>query len=80
MVDIMFGVCLEHSDHEMIEFLIVREVRRPESAKLPPGASSGQTGFSLFQRLLDRVPWKAVLRGHTIQECWTLFEREVLKT
>ncbi|KAK4821662.1 LOW QUALITY PROTEIN: hypothetical protein QYF61_027130 [Mycteria americana] len=35
--------------------------------------------FGLFRRLVDRVPWEAVLKGKGVQEGWTFFKEEVLK-
>ncbi|KFP95668.1 hypothetical protein N330_00935, partial [Leptosomus discolor] len=35
--------------------------------------------FDLFRRLLDRTPWKSVLKGIGVQEGWTLFKKEILK-
>ena len=35
--------------------------------------------FVLFRRLVDRVPWEAVLKGKGVQEGWTFFRNEILK-
>ena len=35
--------------------------------------------FGLFRRLVDRVPWEAVLKGKGVQEGWTFFKKEILK-
>ena len=35
--------------------------------------------FVLFRRLVDRVPLEAVPKSKGVQECWTLFKREILK-
>ncbi|KAK4826490.1 hypothetical protein QYF61_009563 [Mycteria americana] len=33
----------------------------------------------LFRRLVDRVPWEAVLKGKGVQVGWTFFKKEILK-
>lgn len=61
------GVFLEHSDHELTEFLILGKVR---------GGRSGWRGrsrttildfkkivFGLLRRLVGRVSWEAVLKS-----------------
>lgn len=35
--------------------------------------------FDLFGRLVQRVPWEAVLKGRGVQEDWTVFGKEILK-
>jgi len=35
--------------------------------------------FVLFRRLIDRVPWEAVLKGRGVQEGWSFFKKEILK-
>ncbi|KAK4813319.1 hypothetical protein QYF61_026482 [Mycteria americana] len=65
------------SDHEMIEFLIRGEAARGvgKTATL----DFRRADFSLFRRLVDRVPWEAALMGKGVQEGWTFFKEEVLK-
>lgn len=33
----------------------------------------------LFRSLVDRVPWKAFLKGRGVQEGWTFFKKEILQ-
>ncbi|KAK4821278.1 hypothetical protein QYF61_017642 [Mycteria americana] len=75
--DVMVGGCLGQSDHEMIEFLIRGEAARGvgKTATL----DFRRADFSLFRRLVERVPWQAALRGKGVQEGWTFFKEEVLK-
>ena len=75
--DGMVGGCLGHSDHEMIEFLILREVRRVviRTATL----DFWRADFVLFKGPVDRVPWEALLKGRGVQEDWTFFRKEILK-
>lgn len=54
----------------------MKQGRRP--AGLLIGTSRG-ADFSLFRRLVERVPWEAVLRGKGIQEGWTLFRKEIVR-
>jgi len=36
--------------------------------------------FGLFRTLVERVPWGRVLKGIGVQEGWTFFKEEVLKS
>ncbi|KAK4806863.1 hypothetical protein QYF61_012584 [Mycteria americana] len=75
--DVMVGGCLGQSDHEMIEFLVRGEAARGvgKTATL----DFRRADFSLFRRLVERVPWEAALMGKGVQEGWTFFKEEVLK-
>ncbi|GAB0210066.1 hypothetical protein GRJ2_003472400 [Grus japonensis] len=75
--DVMVGGHLGHSDHKMIEFLILGEVRRGVSRTAT--LDFRRADFDLFRSLVDRVPWEAVLKGKGVQEGWTFFKKEVLK-
>ncbi|GAB0176377.1 hypothetical protein GRJ2_000102900 [Grus japonensis] len=75
--DVMVGGCLGHSDHEMIEFSVLREVRRRVSSIVT--LDFQRVDFGLFRSLVDRVPWEAVLKGKGVQEGWTFFKNEILK-
>ena len=35
--------------------------------------------YGLLRRLVDRVPWEAVLKVKGVQEGWTFFKKEILK-
>ncbi|KAK4811064.1 hypothetical protein QYF61_016350 [Mycteria americana] len=61
----------------MIEFLILGEVRRGVSKTAT--LDFRRADFSLFRRLVERVPWEAALMGKGVQEGWTFFKEEVLK-
>ncbi|KAK4817407.1 LOW QUALITY PROTEIN: hypothetical protein QYF61_013474 [Mycteria americana] len=61
----------------MVEFLIHGEVRRGVSKTAT--LDFWRADFSLFGRLVDRVPWEAALKGKGVQEGWTFFKEEVLK-
>ncbi|KAK4811177.1 hypothetical protein QYF61_019808 [Mycteria americana] len=74
---VIVGGCLGHSNHEMIEFSILEEVRRGVSRT---GTLDFQRAdFDLFRSLVDRVPWEAVLKGKGVQQGWTFFKKEILK-
>ncbi|KAK4826886.1 hypothetical protein QYF61_012074 [Mycteria americana] len=60
--DVMVGGCLGQSDHEMIEFSILGEVRRGVSRTAT--LDFQRADFGLLRRLVDRVPWEAVLKGY----------------
>lgn len=72
---VMAGGCLGHKNHEII-VLVLGGVRRGAS-RTNTLNSRGQTG--LFRRLVDTIPWEAVLKGKEVQEGWTFFKREILK-
>lgn len=50
----MLGGCLGHRNHEMMEFLILREVRREVSRTAV--LDFQRIDFDLFRTLVDRVP------------------------
>lgn len=50
----------------MIEFLILGEVRRGVSRTVP--LDFGRADLGLLRRLLETVPWEAVLKGKGVQE------------
>ncbi|KAK4828285.1 LOW QUALITY PROTEIN: hypothetical protein QYF61_024950 [Mycteria americana] len=75
--DVTVAGCLGHRDHEMIEFLILGEVRRGFSRTAT--LDYRRADFGLFRRLVERVPWEAVLMGKGVQEGWTFFKNEILK-
>ncbi|KAK4818760.1 hypothetical protein QYF61_018932 [Mycteria americana] len=75
--DVTVGGRLQHSDHEMVEFSILGEVRSGVSRTAT--LDFWRADFGLFRRLVDRVPWEAVLKGKVVQESWTFFKKEVLK-
>lgn len=77
MTDVMFGGCLRHGDHIMIDFSTLGEARRAVSRTAT--LHFLWADFGLFRDLFDRVPWEAVLKGKAFQEGWTLFKNEVLK-
>ncbi len=73
----MIGGHLELSDHEMIEFSIIGEVRRGISKTTT--MDFRRADFGLFRTLVERVPWETVLKGKGVQEGWTFFKKEILK-
>ncbi|KAK4816268.1 hypothetical protein QYF61_014340 [Mycteria americana] len=73
----MVGGCLGQSDHEMIEFWILGEVRRGVSRAAT--LDFQRADFGLFRRLVERVPWEAALKGKRVQEGWTFFKEEAVK-
>lgn len=71
---------LGHSSHKMMEFLVRRDIRRGDRRT---GAWDFLDGVSqpicLFRRLVETLPWAAVLKGKGVQEGWTLFKTEIIK-
>ncbi|KAK4824255.1 hypothetical protein QYF61_012521 [Mycteria americana] len=50
-----------------------------EELELTDNTFQARADFGLFRRLVDRVPWEAVLKGKGVQEGWTFFKKEILK-
>ena len=73
--DVMAGGHLGHSDLEMIEFSIDREVRRGLSRTAT--LEFQRADFGLFRGLADKVPWEAVLQGGGVQEGWMFFRKQI---
>ncbi|GAB0191026.1 hypothetical protein GRJ2_001567900 [Grus japonensis] len=65
------------SDHEMVEFKILRAVRRAHS-KLTT-LDFRRADFGLFRDLLGRVPWDKALEGRGPQESWLVFKDHLLQ-
>lgn len=67
---------LGHSSHKMMEFLVRRDIRRGDRRT---GAwDFWRAELGLFRRLVERLPWAAVLKGKGVQEGWTCFKKEIL--
>ena len=65
------------SDHEMVEFKILRAARRAHS-KLAT-LDFRRADFGLFRDLLGRVPWDTALEGRGAQESWLIFKDHLLQ-
>ena len=65
-------------DHELLEFKILRAVRRAHS-KLT-ALDFRRADFGLIRNLLGRVPRHEVLEGKAAQECWLVFKDHLLQT
>ena len=65
------------SDHEMVEFKILRAARRVHS-KLNT-LDFRRADFGLFRDLLGRVPWDTALEGRGAQESWLIFKDHLLQ-
>ncbi|GAB0179159.1 hypothetical protein GRJ2_000381200 [Grus japonensis] len=66
------------SDHEMVEFRILRAVRRVRS-KLTT-LDFRRADFGLFRDLLGRVPWDKALEGRGAQDSWLIFTSSKLRS
>jgi len=62
----MVGGHLGHSDHAVIVFLILGEVRMGVSRTAT--LSFRRSNFGLFKSLVDSVLWEEVLKGKEVQE------------
>uniref|UniRef100_A0A8B9GCV8 Reverse transcriptase domain-containing protein n=1 Tax=Amazona collaria TaxID=241587 RepID=A0A8B9GCV8_9PSIT len=68
---------LDCSDHEMVEFEILRTVRRACS-KLT-ALDFKRADFGLLRNLLSKVPWDTALEGRGAQDCWLIFKAHLLQ-
>ncbi|PKU39519.1 rna-directed dna polymerase from mobile element jockey-like [Limosa lapponica baueri] len=75
--EVKIGGHLGHSDHEMIEFLILGKTRGRVTKTTT--LDFRRANFDLFRRLLDKIPWVAALKDIGGQEGWTYSKKEVLK-
>ncbi|XP_027758991.1 chromodomain-helicase-DNA-binding protein 1-like [Empidonax traillii] len=75
--DVVVGGCLGYSDHEMMEFSMLREAKRGISKTST--LDFRRADFSLFRMLIGRVLWETALKNKGIQEGWTYFKKEILK-
>lgn len=69
MGDVMVRGHLGYSNHKIIELLILGEVRRRVSRAATLADSD------LFRSLVDKLPWKAVLKSKGVQGVWTFFKK-----
>ncbi|GAB0204516.1 hypothetical protein GRJ2_002917200 [Grus japonensis] len=65
------------SDHEMVEFKILRAVRRAHS-KLTT-LDFRRAAFGLFRDLLGKIPWDKALGGRGAQDSWLVFKDHPLQ-
>lgn len=69
--------CLGHSDHEMLEFSVIRPVRSGVSKTAT--LDFQRANFDLLRRLVGRVHREAVLKGKGFQDGWLFFKKEFAK-
>ncbi|GAB0179431.1 hypothetical protein GRJ2_000408400 [Grus japonensis] len=65
------------SDHEMVEFRILRAARRAHS-KLTT-LDFRRADFGLFRDLLGRIPWDKALEGRGAQDSWLVFKGHLVQ-
>ncbi|GAB0176939.1 mitochondrial enolase superfamily member 1 [Grus japonensis] len=75
--DVKLKGSLGCSDHEMVEFKILRAVRRAHS-KLTTLAFR-RADFGLFRDLLGSIPWVKALEGRGAQDSWLIFKGHLLQ-
>ncbi|GAB0207663.1 hypothetical protein GRJ2_003232000 [Grus japonensis] len=75
--DVKLKGSLGCSDHEMVEFRILRAARRVCS-KLTT-LEFRRADFGLFRDLLGRIPWDKALEGRGAQDSWLIFEGHLLQ-
>ncbi|TRZ10607.1 hypothetical protein HGM15179_016504 [Zosterops borbonicus] len=75
--DVVVGGRLGQSDHEIIEFSIIGEIRRYINKTFT--LDFRRADFGLFRRLIQGVPWEEALKNKGVQESWVLFKTEFLR-
>ncbi|GAB0207625.1 hypothetical protein GRJ2_003228200 [Grus japonensis] len=75
--DVKLKGSLGCSDHEMVEFKILRAARRARS-KLTT-LDFRRAGFGLSRDLLGRIPWDKALEGRGDQDSWLIFKGHLLQ-
>ncbi|GAB0207020.1 hypothetical protein GRJ2_003167600 [Grus japonensis] len=75
--DVKLKGSLGCSDHEMVEFGILRAARRARS-KLTT-LDFRRADFGLFRDLLGRIPWDKALEGRGAQDSWLIFKGHLLQ-
>ncbi|GAB0188654.1 mitochondrial enolase superfamily member 1 [Grus japonensis] len=65
------------SDHETVEFRILRAARRVHSKLTTLDFS--RADFGLFRDLLGRIPWDKALEGRGAQDSWLIFKGHLLQ-
>ncbi|GAB0202667.1 mitochondrial enolase superfamily member 1 [Grus japonensis] len=75
--DVKLKGSLGCSDHEMVEFKILRAARRALS-KLTT-LDFRRADFGLFRDLLARIPWDKALEGRGAQDSWLIFQGHLLQ-
>ncbi|GAB0208353.1 mitochondrial enolase superfamily member 1 [Grus japonensis] len=75
--DVKLKGSLGCSDHEMVEFRILRAARRAHSKFTT--LDFRRAGFGLFRDLLGRIPWDKALEGRGAQDSWLIFKGHLLQ-
>ncbi|GAB0178597.1 hypothetical protein GRJ2_000325000 [Grus japonensis] len=75
--DVKLKGSLGCSDHEMVEFRILRAARRVHS-KLTT-LDFRRADFGLFRDLLGRIPWDKALQGRGAQDSWLILKGHLLQ-
>ncbi|GAB0202710.1 hypothetical protein GRJ2_002736600 [Grus japonensis] len=75
--DVKLKGSLGCSDHEMVEFRILRAARRALSKLTTLDFS--RADFGLFRDLLGRKPWDKALEGRGAQDSWLIFKGHLLQ-
>ncbi|GAB0203792.1 mitochondrial enolase superfamily member 1 [Grus japonensis] len=75
--DVKLKGSLGCSDHEMVEFRILRAARRVHR-KLTT-LDFRRADFGLFRDLLGRIPWDNALEGRGAQDSWLIFKGHLLQ-
>ncbi|GAB0205664.1 mitochondrial enolase superfamily member 1 [Grus japonensis] len=75
--DVKLKGSLGCSDHEMVEFRILRAARRALS-KLT-ALDFRRAEFGLFRDVLGRIPWDKALEGRGAQDSWLIFKGHLLQ-
>jgi len=77
VVDVMVGVCICHSDHEIVELKIFSAIRKKDSRVAT--LNFRRANFKLYRGLFSRVPWKSAFEALGVHKCWSVFKNHILE-
>jgi len=60
------------SDHSLVEFTVLRDMGKVRS--IVRTLNIRKAKFQLFKELVNRTPWKTVLRDRGAEERWQIFK------
>lgn len=66
--EVTIGGCCGHSDHEVFQFNIFSDTRKPTSKILI--LDMERADFKLLRELVSKVPWESAFQGVGIHQFW----------
>jgi len=73
--DIRIGGCLGCTDHGVVEFTLLRDIRQAKSKIRKLNFRKSQ----LFRELVNNTPWEYVLNDKGVEQSWQIFKDAFLR-